>query len=65
MKLFADKIGIDVYVQDMKRSRNICKFCNKKCNNCELPKIFDKAFEDFFENKYSEVRFEVYLRTPL
>lgn len=65
LRLFAEKIGIDVYINDTKRSRNICRFCNKRCNNCDLPKIFDSAFYDFFADKYADVRFEVLLRTPL
>lgn len=50
--MFADKIGIEVYIHDYKRVRSLCKFCNKRCTNCELPKIFDKAFDDFFADKY-------------
>jgi wobble nucleotide-excising tRNase len=53
LKLFAERIGIEVYVNDFKKSRNICKFCNKKCSGCDLPKIFDKAFEDYFDGKYN------------
>jgi hypothetical protein len=65
LKLLTEKIGIEVFVVDFKRNRNICKFCNKKCSNCDLPKIFDTAFEDFFAEKYNEVKFEVYLKNSL
>ena len=54
--------GIEIYVHDYKRHKNICKYCNKKCNNCYLPVIFDKYFSDFFEKKYNETKFEVKLR---
>ena len=50
--MFAERIGIEVFVNDLKKSRNVCKFCKKKCNGCFLPKEFDIAFEDFFESKY-------------
>ena len=65
LKLLAVKIGIEVYINHFKRSRNVCAFCNKKCSNCDLPIIFDKGFEDFFENRYEQVRFEVYLHDSL
>jgi hypothetical protein len=65
LKVFKDKLGITINLNHFKRARNNCAFCNKKCQNCELPIIFDKAFEDFFDNRYEEVRFEVFLKEPL
>ena len=57
LKKFKEAIGVDIFIHHFRKSRNICAFCKKKCNNCELPIIFDKAFEDFFADRYKEVRF--------
>lgn len=54
-----------VFINDLKKGKNKCHFCQKKCNGCELPIDFSKELKEYLDGKDKEANFEVLLEDKL